>query len=96
MAVKPIKNMSQSLEELLRHLGLETKIKRCRVVELWPQIVGDKISEVTCAERVTGQTLHVRVKSMTWKTELIFHKRDILSRIDRVVGSDVVKEIRFF
>ena len=96
MGAREVKTVGQSLEDLLQHLGLDKKIKGCRVVELWPQIVGEKISQVTHAERVTDRTLHVRVKGMAWRTELLFQKPTILKRIEQVVGQDVVKEIRFF
>lgn len=90
------KHIGDALKVLIRDLGFEQKINQTRVVELWPEIVGDAIAKVAKAERVTNGILYVKVHSMTWRTELLFQKAHILQKIDARVGKQVINDIRFF
>ena len=95
MTRKSAKSLGEVLQELLKSYGLETKISRYRVIQLWPEIVGENINNVSKPERVVDSTLYVKVKSTTWRTELSFQKHDILKRIEEVVGKGVITDIRF-
>ena len=95
MTRKSAKSLGEVLQELLKGYGLETKISRYRVIQLWPEIVGENINNVSKPERVVDSTLYVKVKSTTWRTELSFQKHDILKRIEEVVGKGVITDIRF-
>lgn len=87
--------LSGLLTTLLRNLGIEKKVKEYEVINKWAKIVGPKISKVTVPERTENGILFVKVKSAAWKSELIFLKRDIMTMIDKTVGSGIIKDIRF-
>ncbi len=87
--------LNESIWGLFRALGVETKVKRYHVLELWPDIVGERLAEVTKAESVKEGTLIVKTKNSVWRTELSYLKADILDRIEAEVGSAVIEDIRF-
>ena len=95
MSKSSFKTLGQSINSLLNQLGVENKVKSYQIIELWPDIVGEKISEIAKAERVFEKILYVKVKGTTWRTELLFQKMEILRKIDNTIGKNIIKDIRF-
>ncbi len=89
------KHIGASLRGLIKDLGFDKKLDQVRIVRAWPEIVGENIANVTEADRVYEDILYVKVKSATWRTELLFQKRKILERIDNKIGKNIIKDIRF-
>lgn len=95
MNKKP-KHISGALNAMVRDLGFDKKLDQVRAVDMWAEIVGENIAQVARAERVSDGILYVKVKSMTWRTELLFQKRKILEKIEERIGRKVIHDIRFF
>jgi predicted nucleic acid-binding Zn ribbon protein len=89
------KHIGASLRGIIKDLGMEKKLDQVRVVRVWSEIVGDNIANIAVADRVFEDILYVKVKSPTWRTELLFQKRNILQRIDAKIGKNIIKDIRF-
>jgi predicted nucleic acid-binding Zn ribbon protein len=83
------------IDQLVSDLGIKTKLDEHAVVAIWNDIVGEQISKVTKAARVDDSVLIVQVAAAPWRTELVFRKQEILEKIQKRVGADVVKDIRF-
>ena len=92
---KSFRRIDDMLQEVLRRYGLAHKVTQYRLIELWPEIVGQRIAEVTNAEKIDNDILYVKVKSMTWRTELLYQKHLIVKKIKDKLGSDVISDIRF-
>ena len=91
-APKPI---DASIASVLQELGLQGKIKQYEVLDRWAEIVGEQIARVTQAETISDGKLIVSVSRSTWRNELVFLKRDLITRINQVMQQDVVKDIIF-
>jgi predicted nucleic acid-binding Zn ribbon protein len=96
MKNQQFKSLGDSVKQVLQEYGLEKRVKQHQAIIFWQQIVGGKLAEVSKAERITDNTLYVRVKSMAWRTELQFQKHSILERIANRVGAGVIEDIRFY
>jgi predicted nucleic acid-binding Zn ribbon protein len=90
-----LKTIGHILDSIIRELGIQNKLAECRVLEIWPAVVGTQVAHMTKAQRVTKGKLFVHVKSDSWRTELIFHKDAIIKKLNQELRSDVVKEIVF-
>ncbi|HOZ20235.1 MAG TPA: DUF721 domain-containing protein [bacterium] len=88
-------HISKGLAQLIHQLGLEQRLKQQRVIEEWPQLVGEKIGKISRPDHLQEGVLYVRVASMTWRTELLFQKQAILAKIGSALGEGLVKDIRF-
>lgn len=88
-------HIADSLRDLFTDLGHDKKIKQYRVIQHWEEIVGTNISRVASAERVSDGILYIRVKSMSWRTELMFQKQQIMKKIQTFAGNNVIRDIRF-
>lgn len=92
---RPPKHIGEALRAAIKDLGFEKKLDQVRVVREWPHIVGENIARISQAERVYEDVLYVKVKSATWRTELLFQKRAIMQRIEEKIGANIIKDIRF-
>ncbi|MBN1466366.1 DUF721 domain-containing protein [candidate division KSB1 bacterium] len=92
---RPPRHISESLRSLIGDLGFEKRIDQVKLMQKWPDIVGENIAQIAVAERVSDGILYVKVKSMTWRTELLFQRQNILERITRQFGDKIITDIRF-
>lgn len=83
------------IQRLIDDLGLKKRYDQERIVQQWPEIVGETIARRAKATRIEHGKLYVNVDRPTWRNELILRKKDILKRINAAVKYDVVKDIIF-
>lgn len=79
----------------LKGLGYEPVVKEWSAVWLWENTVGEKLSSVSRADKVKGHVLYVSVKNSSWAHHLSLMKREFLSKINTVIGEDLLKDIKF-
>jgi predicted nucleic acid-binding Zn ribbon protein len=89
------KQLSLLLDDVMTELGIARRIKEMRALELWAGTVGKQIADSTEAERISGGKLVVRVKRAPWRNELIFLKKEIIAKLNKAIGEEVVKDIIF-
>lgn len=61
----------------------------------WPAAVGKKIAVHTRAAGLSGGRLRVEVEDAVWQRQLSVLKKQILARLEEVVGAAVVRDIDF-
>ena len=83
------------LPELLRQLGLADAAAGWKAVSEWPAVAGSRIARVTRAVAFRDGTLHVEVEGSAWMHELGFLGREIVRNLNRHLGADVVRDVRF-
>jgi predicted nucleic acid-binding Zn ribbon protein len=83
------------LARLLQRLGLDKEVKGWRVMEDWPLLVGPRISSHTRCVGFRDGTLRVEVDGSAWRHELGFIERDLVYRINRHLGAELIRELRF-
>ena len=79
----------------LDKLGLRRKVQECQALGKWKQVVGPQIGAASAAENVRDGILFVCCRSSMWASELSLHKTDIMRRLNKAVGTEVIKDIRF-
>ena len=92
MKPQPVGNI---LDQVIKSLGIDTRLRQEMAVTIWPTIVGKRIAAVSEALNMRGGILFVKVKSDVWRNELILQKRRILENLRGKVGEKVVSDIRF-
>ena len=83
------------LSRVLKQLGLADELTGWRAVQEWPEVVGPRVSRHTRAVGFGEGTLRVEVEGSAWMHELGFLKRDLISRLNRHLGSELVRDVRF-
>lgn len=77
----------------IRSLGWERKMREMGVFEAWERIVGPAVAAHTAPLEVKNRRLSVAVESPAWSQQLAFLKRDILARIEEILGAGVIDDI---
>ncbi len=90
-----MKAVGNSIKKVLMTHNLWNGYQQYLLVQSWPDIVGEKMSEVSNADRVINSTMYVIVKDSVWAHHLSFMKRDIINKINAYAGSNVVNDIYF-
>ena len=84
-----------AIKDFLINTGLENGVNQQKAVIIWPKIVGTKIAENTTAELVDFNVLTIKVKNSTWRNELYLKKDTILEKLNKKLGPNTIKELRF-
>lgn len=87
--------LSNAINSVIENLGIGQKIKKGEALDKWAEVVGEQICAVTQPVRIEGETLIVHVTSSVWRNELVFLKRELIAKVNKAVGQDIIKEIIF-
>ena len=88
-------NVNTAVKGALRRLNLDTKMRGYAVWGVWDQAVGETVAQQAQPTLVRGGTLFVKCSSSAWMQELQFMKGTICKELNRLVGREAVKDIRF-
>ena len=90
-----IKPIGIALDELVSGLGIKKKLKEYDAIIYWDLVVGKQIAKMATATHIIQGVLFVHVKTSTWRNELTLRKKEIIDKLNSVVGVDAVKDIKF-
>ena len=90
-----MKELKKAIEEAIESAGIKSALHQESAVTLWGAVVGRAVSSVTKAERVNSGTLVVKVETSVWRQELHMQKREIIKKLNKKIGTNAIKEIRF-
>ncbi len=88
-------SLGVAIQGLLENLGIGKKIREYDAVLQWNKVVGDRIASVTEAVKIEKGVLVVRVQNGPWRNELSLLKNEVIEKLNRTLGEELVKEIRF-
>ncbi len=83
------------LPRVLKQLGLEEGLLGWRAVHEWEQVVGSRVARHTRAVAFRDGVLQIEVEGSAWMHELGFLKTDLMRKVNRHLGSRLVRNIRF-
>ena len=87
--------VSSVLTRLLRRLGLEGELQGWRAVGDWARVVWPRVARHTRAVGFHRGVLRVEVDGSAWMHELGFLKHDLIRTVNRELGADRVRDVRF-
>lgn len=79
----------------LREQGLETPLLQKRLIDAWPEVMGETIASYTGDLYIRNQTLFVHLSSPALRMELSMQRQDIVRRLNENVGNQVIADVRF-
>jgi len=91
---------AESLTEILRYYlreeGLETPLNQYRLVQAWPQVMGEGINRYTQNIFIKNQTLFVKISSAVLRNDLHMSRTTLVQRLNDHVGAQVITDIHFY
>ena len=88
----PIKEV---ILKALREQGLETPLLQKRLIDAWPDVMGETVASYTTSLNIRNQTLFVHLTNPALRMELSMQRQDIVRRLNDHVGNQVIADIRF-
>ena len=87
--------ISGILDQTLKKLPCAKKVKGQQLIDLWSEVVGEHIASKSIAMQFENGVLHVWVKDSVWAQHLSFQKKQITSKLNRLVRTNILKDIRY-
>lgn len=94
MPEKP-RTIGNLLGLVIDELGIQRRLDETRATEAWPEVAGPTISRATTSVWMRGGTLYVKVRSAVWRQELHLNREAWRQRLNKNLGSELIREIRF-
>ena len=83
------------LDRLTDRMGIAARLEKEKAVVLWSEAVGRGVARKAKATSVRDNILFVTVQNSMWLQELALLKEGIITKINSLVGKEVIKDIVF-
>jgi len=88
--------VGETLEAVMRKLGLQERLTESQILGAWKEIVGEWFSLHTCPDRIRDGVLYVRVVQSSIHYELDRNwKPKIVQKLKTRFGAGKVRDVRF-
>jgi hypothetical protein len=87
--------IASTLGAIVERLDSEGHFAIVRLMQAWPEVVGETLARRTEVVDLKFHTAIVKVSGAMWIQELNLLKPEILSRLRTRVGEDIVRDLRF-
>ncbi len=88
-------NIGDLLRQFLREEGLETPLNERRIVDAWPEVMGEGIARYTGEVYVKNCVLYVQLKSPALRANLSMTRESLVRKLNECVGAQVIQNIVF-
>jgi predicted nucleic acid-binding Zn ribbon protein len=83
------------LQGILKTQGAASNTRLSMIWNVWQDAVGSQIAANTVPAAIKGGLLIVHAESSVWIQQLHFFKQEMIVKINRTLGADLVKDIKF-
>lgn len=87
--------LGEILGEFLTAEGLITPLSQYRLIQAWPDVVGESVAKHTTSLQIHGQKLFVHLKKPALRSVLSMQKSSLVARLNTAAGAHVISEILF-
>jgi predicted nucleic acid-binding Zn ribbon protein len=87
------RKLGEALDRVSRGLGLPPSAATARLVQAWPEVVGEAVAAHTRPRWVRDGVLSLAVDDPVWAAQLRWFEADLLARVAEVTGPGVVERI---
>jgi predicted nucleic acid-binding Zn ribbon protein len=88
-----IQHIGEAIRQLLKEYHLKPKFDEASVVASWERIVGKPVAKRTKRIYIRNKVLFIELDSPAMKSDLSFHKNQLLKTLEAEFGKEVLKEI---
>jgi len=90
---RSLKSVGEILSKLIKKTGLGKQIEQARIWEHWDTLAGPNLHTHGRPRAIKDNTLIVEVDSTVWMNKYAYFKWDILQRINRLAGKELVSDL---
>jgi predicted nucleic acid-binding Zn ribbon protein len=86
-------HIGQAIQQLLNSYHIKAKFDEANLIGSWERMVGKPIAKRTKKVFIRNKVMFVELESPSMKSELSFHKREIIDLFHKEFGPDIIKEL---
>ena len=90
-----MRSLKQALNDFVKRADIDKPIAQGSALSMWAEIVGPKVRKNTEATTIESGVLTVKATNAVWRQELQLKKRKIIENLNKKIGKEIVKDIRF-
>lgn len=90
-----MQHIAKALQVFIKNSGLEKVLDQQNLIDVWDEVVGEKISKNAKAKSIEYGVLKVETVSPAWRQELHLQKNDIVKKLNKKIQKKIIKDIRF-
>lgn len=95
MFKRDVQQLKDLIMRNLRVQGLETPLLQKRLIDEWPEVMGEMIAGYTQNLYIRNQTLFVHMTNPALRADLSMERKEIVRKLNEKVGSQVITDIIF-
>ncbi len=88
-----VQNISDVVNELLKNLNIDHKLKEVRLTNSWGEVLGNNVARSTTKIFIKNRILFVYLKSSVIRSELLMLKSGIIKALNDKVGEKIIDDI---
>jgi len=88
-------HVGKVLNEVLDQAGLSDCMANQKMLDIWPQVVGEKIARFSKAIDFENGVLVLQAEHPVWRQELTMIVPGIITKYNDIFGENTVKEVRW-
>ncbi|MCR5313096.1 MAG: DUF721 domain-containing protein [Bacteroidaceae bacterium] len=95
MERKKTEDIGSVIRQFFRAEGLETPYNQYKIKAAWPEVMGLAVAKYTENIFIKNQTLYVKIKSPSLKSDLSLSRKKIAQKLNEHVGAFVISDVSF-
>ncbi len=92
--MKDFKSLSEILNKERTFENFRNSVDGYTVVDEFHKVFPE-LKNVTIAKRFEGNILFIHAENSVWRSELNLHKEVMISKINKFLGKEIIKNIKF-
>ncbi len=93
MKKKAPSKLGDVLSSMTKSTKLGKQLEQAKIWEHWPKLAGQHVCEHGRPRHIKDNVLHIDVDSPVWMHKYAFRKWDIIKRINRMAGRELVSDL---
>lgn len=86
-------SLKEAIQDYIREMNLEDKLKEAGLINSWKDTVGNAIASRTTRIYIKDKTLYVHLSSSVVRNELMMLKKALMDKLNEKGGGEVINEI---
>ncbi len=90
------RSISEVLKEYVEAFKLQGKLGEVKIINSWPEVVGERIANRTKEIKIFNRKLYVKIQSSIIRQELFMIRTELVKRLNEKAGENIIDDLAFF
>jgi predicted nucleic acid-binding Zn ribbon protein len=86
-------SLAEAIEDYIREMNLEGKLKEVNLINSWEETVGKAIASRTSKIYIKDHILFIHLNSSVVRNELLMLREALKEKLNEKAGAEVIKDI---